>query len=1413
MDRAQNRNKSPYRPRHQAEPEPRGPLASLSSSAKKNVAAAAVSAALLGAFGVGAFTVAQGDASFDPQAFVSNLGGDSGSDTGYRANPTDADADANRHKDDSKDDKQSADASQGNRQDDAFSNADQQAGGAAAYNVTGSGTGASVNVANGGLQANGGTGDGATTPGLVVEPGANGTGGNEQGGSNDQPNGGGNGGSNTGENNGGNGGSGDTPTPTPSFDPTENSYKVLPQDPTPKKDPGYAMDGAYRGESTLNPSTSPEYDVTISYDKSASDSPLYVGQRIDEWSIFCSLSTFFTYTDANGNRKMYSWYSTQDQFSSYPYFRIDDWWYDSDDVTIHKPSIVPSEGLTVKVSYRYTTDGAWNEATVEIAPEKSCVFVVGEEREDGADRLVTRIDTNPANLLAPTLLTDYFTDAGYLRDDGTLSRLLLGWTEGGEGVDWLYPITPGRHVVESGETAEVPDGYTAKLHLYNLTDDYRVTSDTQKRSAYLQTLSDVSDSVVEDGALKVPEGIQSVDSTESEARTGLSSVDTLELPASTIYVSQESLVNVAQAYRVDEGNPYLTSTEDGLLLSKDGTACLGVPTQMTSLDVPATVADVELPKANSIEELRVHAAADSLPTINIEDLGECNIIVDDNAFVPFVQENIGAIQDTWGVSVSPASNPDARLTVAGGMILSDDEVVGVLDVGLDTAFVQMQHTVKAGSFKGNTQVTTVAIGDGFDDPYTLEDGCFEGGNVQRIVCFSTQIADYVRGRLTATGAPDAQVIVASDSQEDCLYYECDDEIVLLSYQGLDMRTFDGTLTTSDGEKIEVTTIAPNAFYGDPYLEWVVLGDSTTKIGAEAFRFCTGLKGVYMGTESPIEVGKNAFADCSSLDFWVSRSLNASFESQENPNPSCNWLCRAIYDAEQDKYFFPEGYDPINADGRFNCIGGVTDFMQEAQADGMPVVYAPDDDGQPWIAMASGGSYTGELVIPSTVVEIFDGAFSNLQGAYTLSWAPSADTAWIDSEAFRGSGLAGDISVGTSDKSLVIGDRAFMDCPGIDSFTATAYKLTIGDHVFSSCDSLTSLTLSNMIGGSLGTEPLNGSDACADIYFTGQTPPTLTLMSQGLGHRFNYSWEPDEEAQKLHLHVPEGSEQAFIEQWVYPLVGYPNYNEYFAAVQYEILSETWEMPSETEVRERMAENLLEPENRLRQEMGLEPVDASTIIKKNVIEDSDGNKFTVSDDGSLTLTSVTPWAGFDSEEFGTMDLSSIVPEGYDSVSIAEDAFKDCVCLYKLVLGDKVAGIAKGAFEGTQELVVVLPKGHVPTLIGGSAYDGFSFGGEGLKLVAEGDDAEATQQAYLEAWPRQCVGATSDQLLQNYASDIYWGLIWNYEPGSDELEEAFDSGVNEPFRTHENYLRGLMGLDEIDSIDQLAYRYDVSSFDPWA
>ena len=78
---------------------------------------------------------------------------------------------------------------------------------------------------------------------------------------------------------------------------------------------------------------------------------------------------------------------------------------------------------------------------------------------------------------------------------------------------------------------------------------------------------------------------------------------------------------------------------------------------------------------------------------------------------------------------------------------------------------------------------------------------------------------------------------------------------------------------------------------------------------------------------------------------------------------------------------------------------------------------------------------------------------------------------------------------------------------------------------------------------------------------------------------------------------------------------------------------------------------------------------------------------------------------------------------------------------------------------------------------------------------------------------MGATSDQLLQNYASDIYWGLIWNYEPGSDELEEAFDSGVNEPFRTHENYLRGLMGLDEIDSIDQLAYRYDVSSFDPWA
>lgn len=107
-------------------------------STTKHIAAAAASIAVVGAFGVGAFALAQSNPSFNPQDFASAYSkGLDNSTKGYKANPIETDADANRNKDDEADNKNGADAQTPAQ--DAFTNspAPEQQSGTTARNITG----------------------------------------------------------------------------------------------------------------------------------------------------------------------------------------------------------------------------------------------------------------------------------------------------------------------------------------------------------------------------------------------------------------------------------------------------------------------------------------------------------------------------------------------------------------------------------------------------------------------------------------------------------------------------------------------------------------------------------------------------------------------------------------------------------------------------------------------------------------------------------------------------------------------------------------------------------------------------------------------------------------------------------------------------------------------------------------------------------------------------------------------------------------------------------------------------------------------------------------------------------------------------------------------------------------------------
>lgn len=238
----------------------------------------------------------------------------------------------------------------------------------------------------------------------------------------------------------------------------------------------------------------------------------------------------------------------------------------------------------------------------------------------------------------------------------------------------------------------------------------------------------------------------------------------------------------------------------------------------------------------------------------------------------------------------------------------------------------------------------------------------------------------------------------------------------------------------------------------------------------------------------------------------------------------------------------------------------------------------------------------------------------------------------------------------------------------------------------------------------------------------------------MGFFFDGSTDAEEEAGRIHLSVPSGMEQDYLNAWVYGLVGYDDYDTYYAAVESDMLFDCLmgegPEPTPEAVRAKMAQNLLGPENRLRIMMGLPLVEASTVIQ------ADGNtpesdEWTIKDNGDGTATLVSAPSNIE-----RADLASVLTE---PTVIASNAFSRCSNLTEITLCDKVTGIQSGAFMGCSGVKVTLPSGSpLPELLGGMESTPFSFGGSVMLDIAEADRA-----SLLKTWPRQMVGvATGDE-----------------------------------------------------------------------
>ena len=1365
--------------------------------AATRVVAVAASVAAVGVFGTVAFELAQSNLSFNPSGYIAAYShGDTESGEAYQISPLSTDAEANRH-DEESDSRETSAREQQAPLDTAQGQANLTGqSGTTVYNVTGSADGTGVGAAGGsgtGAGGAGGSGGGQHVP--VVNTGGA-SGGNAGGGAG-------------GNSAGGNGGSGGSATST------ANSYKYLLQDPTPQK-------GAPMGDTTFftqfNGATGfidPD-NVQISPMEDA----IYDGQMLDTWTLFCAMDVHWS-----DDKGLYYLACTKDEFAAFPYFRINSW---TNAAGEQNPALCSSQPLTVSVSLRLSQDAAWTTRSVTIQPAQSCLFVVGQPDSMGQRSVIWSTLSSRVNLLSVNTQEAFMKQTGYVDSEGYLNALLLGWRENEAVTPYFYTLTPGRHVVVPGDVVSIDPAYKVRFQGYALDENYRFDDDpTSPNSSRLQTLVDVDESVVSvDGGtetLRVPQGVQAVDAyTDSRQREGFTwQIDNLELPSSVYYVNVNAGFQVLDAYRVASDNPVYAATDEGILTSRDGREYLGVPYNTRELDVPADIDRVAIPDRNKLDRIVLHASkGGKLPQIDVSNLRDCTLVVDDAALLDFITEHAGELERAYGVYVSPASNPDVRLMYSQGLVYNmnsqlKSDLCYVLDTGSNIALVQISNTIMKGAFAGNTSVDTLVLMPWFDDKVTLKDGSLAGGSVRTIVCATDEQVAYVEQHKAAAGAPDARVIKMSLSQDGYLYYANAGKTILLSAVGDEdgklPATFDGTLLTDGGKQLEVDFIAPYAFSGDTELKFINLGEKTSAIGRNAFENCQNLQGVFIGTPDSIEVGADAFKGCTGLGFVVSRAKKGVFATTENPNPAgCTWYAP---DGEL------QGYD-----SRFVAIDGIFDFACDAQSDDVALLYGyydGDEEGKPSILLGAPSVLSGTIELLPSTIEIFGGyslsgakdlpgAFEGTGGAWDVDWASAPKLAYVDRYAFRNSGIAGDLNIDLPDNDIYVGVSAFDGCTNLASVSVHAATIEISDQAFTNCPRLASASFVADTKGdydaATGAGSRNylassvfGNDANFTNLTVGTGIATLGYPSPGVGFFLDGATDVQEEASRIRLSVPSGMDQDYLNAWVYGLVGYDDYDTYYGVVEFGMLSD-WFMgegpePTAEAVRAKMAQNLLEPENRLRTMMGLPLVEASTVIQ--VGDDApESNEWKIEDNGDGTATLVS--APSDIER---ADLASVLT---GPTEIASNAFSHCSNLTEVTLCDKVVGIQSGAFMGCGGVTVALPAGcPLPELLGGMETMPFSFGGNVTLDVAEAD-----RESLLKTWSRQMVGVATDDEEADYVESKWFSNV-NMDTFESPTFDVLNRAVNEPIMGCENSLRSLMGLEAISDISQLAAPIDINKY----
>ena len=257
----------------------------------------------------------------------------------------------------------------------------------------------------------------------------------------------------------------------------------------------------------------------------------------------------------------------------------------------------------------------------------------------------------------------------------------------------------------------------------------------------------------------------------------------------------------------------------------------------------------------------------------------------------------------------------------------------------------------------------------------------------------------------------------------------------------------------------VKTIGNWAFYRCTGLTTVTIGNSVTSIGNRAFYSCTSLTEVSI-PNSVTSIGSSVFEDCSGLKtVTIGNSVTTIGDGTFNGCTSLKtviWNARNVQDTFLSETWIPKPPFPDSDRLTEFVFGEEVEYIpaylcyQLASLKKLVIGNSVTSIGNHAFFCCSGLT---EVTIPNSVTSIGDYAFADCTGLTEIT-IPNAVTT-IEGYAFtRCTGLK-TVTIGNS--VTTIEDGAFNGCTQMESVTIGEKVESIGESAFAKCNSLTAVT--------------------------------------------------------------------------------------------------------------------------------------------------------------------------------------------------------------------------------------------------------------------------------------------------------------------------------------------------------------------